>query len=62
MSLRAFHIVFILLSILLLFGFGYWQSSVNHSAAAAGLSMALGALLAAYLVWFISKIKKGMRP
>ncbi len=59
MSLRAFHIVFIVLSVLLLAGFGYWQNEVRQNLFFSGLSYASSVLLAAYLVWFILKIKKG---
>ncbi len=58
MSLRAFHIAFIFLCVGLLFGFGYWQYTVNNSASLSVLSCVTGILLAGYLVWFISKIKK----
>ncbi len=58
MSLRSFHIFFILISAALLFGFGYWQKSVNHSLFSALVCAMLGILLLAYLVWFVGKIKK----
>lgn len=62
MSLRALHIIFIILSITLSFFFGLWSRGVlgpvsgefrNMGAAAFGL----GALLCVYLLYFISKIK-----
>ena len=62
MSLRAFHIVFIFLSIALSAGFGFWEYRINANTAFATLSFLLSALLTAYLFWFISKIKKASHP
>ncbi|MBI4550523.1 MAG: hypothetical protein HY714_06320 [Candidatus Omnitrophica bacterium] len=64
MSLRAFHILFIVISVFLAAGFGVW--AVRHyQATRDALIFVLGAaslvgsvLLAVYLVWFISKTRK----
>ncbi len=58
MSLRALHIVFIILSTMLFFGYGWWQYSVGHSMFFAILSFAFGFSLTGYFFWFISKVKK----
>ncbi len=64
MSLRAVHICFISLSIVLAFGFGVWavrnySSSENLTLLALGIASFLGGVfLAGYLFWFISKMKK----
>lgn len=64
MSLKAFHIFFIVLAVALAVGFGVWgiqdyatsQSRVNLGLAASSF---LGAgALTAYLLWFLRKIKK----
>ena len=64
MSLKALHICFILLSIFLAFGFGWWavrDYSVTQNAV--NLWMGIGSFfggiaLAGYLVWFLSKMKR----
>jgi len=64
MSLKSFHIVFIVLSTLLSFGFGLWAVR-EYAATAQTLNMAMGyasliagVVLAAYLVWFLVKMRK----
>ncbi len=57
MSLKAFHIFFICVSILTALGFGYW--ALKNSSHALGIaSLAVGVLLIAYLSWFVHKAKK----
>ena len=64
MSLKSFHIVFIVLSTLLSFGFGLW--AVREYAATAQIlngvmgyaSLTAGVVLAAYLLWFLVKMRK----
>jgi len=64
MSLRAFHIAFILICIVFLIGFGFsearffQQSKTSLDLFFSVASFILGVLLAAYLTWFVSKIKK----
>jgi hypothetical protein len=64
MSLKAFHIFFITLSVLLCLGFGAWclGSDYAHDRAAytvAGfLSFALGVILVLYEVIFLKKFKE----
>ncbi|MBI2095074.1 MAG: hypothetical protein HYT89_02780 [Candidatus Omnitrophica bacterium] len=59
MSLRAFHILFIVSAVTLAAGFGLW--ALRHDAAwglSIGLvSLTLAVALAVYLAWFIRKIK-----
>ena len=55
MSLKAFHVFFIVVSIALAVGFGFWALPVYFWMARA--SFALGALLVVYLFWFVSKLK-----
>ena len=64
MSLKSFHIVFIVLSTLLSFGFGFWAVR-EYAATALILNMVMGyasliasVVLAAYLVWFLVKMRK----
>ncbi|HEY4612338.1 MAG TPA: hypothetical protein VII11_05100 [Bacteroidota bacterium] len=63
MSLKAFHIVFIIVSIILCFGFGVWLvSSYNDdnsiiSLAGAGASFLAGIGLIVYAKYFIQKYK-----
>lgn len=63
MSLKAFHIFFIGLSVLLAFGFGAWSVHVHLTRGSAlylamgGLSLVLGAVLIAYGVRFLEKLK-----
>jgi len=64
MSLRAFHFVFITLSMLLAFGFAWWsfgnyqvqKDTTNLVLAAAGA--VVGVALIAYEVWFYKKTKR----
>lgn len=57
MSLRAFHIVFILASIALSVVFGLWaRQNVQNPAAGIAAYILAGALLG-YLVWFLKKKK-----
>jgi hypothetical protein len=63
MSLKAFHIFFIVVSILFAFGFGVWGLQA-HAAGRDGaiyslalLSLAVGAGLVVYLVAFIRKLR-----
>lgn len=64
MSLKAFHIFFIILSIALAFGFAFWgvrdySVTGNVLNKVMGFAALLGGLgLSGYLVWFFSKIKK----
>lgn len=65
MSLKAFHIFFILCSILLAGFFAFWQYE-NYAAAqaqtsliAAAASAAVAVSLVFYLFWFLKKLKKG---
>lgn len=64
MSLKAFHIVFIVISTLLSAGFGVWALGYSRSADGGGIYLALGlvALAAAvglpvYGSWFLKKTK-----
>jgi len=63
MSLKAFHIVFIALSILLAFGFGVWElKGYLDSDDAEGLivgivSVVIGVLLILYGIRFLKKLK-----
>ncbi|MCB9799139.1 MAG: hypothetical protein H6757_00090 [Candidatus Omnitrophica bacterium] len=63
MSLKAFHIFFIVLSIILAAGFGGWairDFSLTHSQINLGLgifSLIGAAALTGYLPWFLSKTK-----
>ncbi len=68
MSLRIFHIFFIIVSIVFLFGFGVREARIYEQTKAvsellysAG-SFALAALMTAYLRWFVTrKIKAAGR-
>lgn len=53
MSLRAFHIVFIIASCLLAAGFGIWALPRNAVLALAAFGMS--GLIFSYLVWFIMR-------
>ena len=57
LSLRIFHIVFIVASIILTFGFGLW-ASLRAMNLTAGVSFSVGILLVVYLVKVIKKLKK----
>ena len=63
MSLKAFHLVFIILSILFLFVFGIW-GVVNHGSNGKTAELVMGILslvgtvgLSIYLYFFLKKIK-----
>ncbi len=60
MSLKAFHIVFIVASALLSLGFGVWALTGNGalSAAAAVVSFLVGAGLVVYGVRFLKKVAR----
>ena len=63
MSLKAFHIFFITLSVLLCIGFGAWCLGSDYAqgraayTVAGAISFALGALLVAYEVVFLRKFR-----
>ena len=63
MSLKAFHIFFIVLSTALAVGFGVWATR-DFAQSGSGVHLALGVasfivsvLLACYGVWFLRKLK-----
>jgi len=64
LSLKTFHIFFIIASILLSDFFGFWQTKValaTHSKVdwfLAILSFLVSSALVVYLFWFIRKMKK----
>ncbi|RMD93559.1 MAG: hypothetical protein D6814_15490 [Calditrichaeota bacterium] len=64
MSLKAFHIIFIAVSILLAIGFGIWcmraYSAASNSIYLAGsvLSLLFAVGLILYGIWFLKKLKK----
>ena len=61
MSLKSFHIFFIVLSVILAGGFGYWGLAISPSTLdrlLGVLSIVSGIALVIYLVWFLKKIKK----
>ena len=64
MSLKAFHIVFIALSLALALGFGAWCLKTNRTEADKGYlalgvtSFAVGGLLIVYGSWFLRKLRK----
>ena len=64
MSLKAFHIFFITISVLLCLGFGAWclNSDYTHGrvtyAIAGYISFGLGVLLALYEIVFLKKFKE----
>lgn len=61
MSLKSFHIFFIVMAVLISFGFSAWaftngDGPLGGSAVAAGTASAiLGVLIAAYGAWFVIK-------
>lgn len=64
MSLKAIHICFILLSLALALGFGFWgvrdylaTENLIHFSLGIG-SFVGGILLVGYLVWFVYKMKR----
>lgn len=55
MSLKGFHIVFIILSVLLTAGFAAWSFS-NETSIPVGIGSAvLSVLLVIYGIWFVKK-------
>ncbi len=63
MSLKAFHIFFIVVSTALCLGFGVWATQ-DFARSGSGVHLALGVgsfigslLLACYGVWFLRKLK-----
>ena len=64
MSLKALHVCFIILSILLALGFGVWTardftSTKNLMNLGMGIASFLGVIaLLGYLFWFLSKMKR----
>jgi hypothetical protein len=64
MSLKAFHIFFITLSVLLCLGFGAWCLGSDYArdraayAVAGFVSFALGVILVLYEVVFLKKFKE----
>ncbi len=63
MSLKAFHIFFILVSTLLALAFGFW-AVVDFDRSASGVNLALGVgsfiasgVLVIYGIWFLRKLK-----
>jgi len=63
MSLKAFHIVFVTVSVLLAFGFGVWavrdwQRAGDWVSLACGVASLLGAVvLVVYGKWFLRKLQ-----
>ena len=63
MSLKAFHILFVLIATLGALGFGYWalqdykKSGEFVSAAIGGFSIFCAAAMIVYGVWFLKKLK-----
>ena len=55
MSLRAFHIFFIVASIALAIGFGFWARPLYRGMSIG--SFAAAGLLSAYLFWFVTKLR-----
>jgi hypothetical protein len=64
MSLKAFHIFFITISVLLCLGFGAWCISSDYTqgraayAIAGYISFGLGVLLVLYEIMFLKKFKE----
>ncbi len=62
MSLRAFHVLFIVVSIILAFAFGGWALRVEPGGVlyrAMGVaSLVVGAGLVGYAAWFVRKTKR----
>ena len=57
MSLKSFHIFFIIISILMSLGFAWWSFREGHEIYAAVTSL-LGMGLIVYLVYFLKKMKQ----
>ena len=62
MSLKGFHIVFIVACDALALGLGVWALSVEKNTVWAAASFVVAALLNAYLVWFLIESKKFSKP
>ncbi len=62
MSLRAFHILFITVSIVLLVGFGLWSllSDAGANTLIGVTSLVCAIILALYGKWFVTKVKAGI--
>ena len=56
MSLKAFHVLFISVSVVLAIGLGCWWLPRNRAAAVG--AFAAGALLVAYEAWFLKKSRR----
>ncbi len=61
MSLKAFHVVFIVASLLLSLGFGWWCLREAHGRVgmqlAAGGAFAMALVMVVYGVWFLRKLR-----
>jgi hypothetical protein len=64
MSLKTFHVLFIVVSVLLAAGFGLWCLVTEKGASVAGsmamgiVSLVLALALAVYLVKFVKKLRR----
>ena len=64
MSLKVFHIVFIVLSTVTAVGFGFWEIEAFRAEGGTGklivgiVSLAAGVLLMTYGQWFLKKMRK----
>lgn len=64
MSLKAFHVVFIIASFALALGFGFWalrewRAGEGGGYAAMGIaSLAIAAAIIPYSIWFLRKLKR----
>ena len=58
MSLKFFHIVFIIISILLCGGIALWAFQAGTMPVVAWVSLASGGALIAYFVYFLNKTKR----
>ena len=57
MSLKAFHILFIVISSLMAFGLGAWGVQRLASPVVAAVGFGAGLVLVSYGVWFWRKLK-----
>ena len=63
MSLKAFHLLFVIASILLAVGLGLWSIREYHEFGGAGMlalgiaSLLAGAAMTVYSRWFVRKLK-----
>jgi hypothetical protein len=63
MSLKAFHVVFVIASLLLTLGFGLWcireysDGGGRQMLFVAGMSFGATVVLAVYGIWFLRKLK-----